>query len=207
MIIAARIRASAPVVVVAVAMIPWLTSGRTARADVVTDWNIKAGDIVSDARLPAPPCNRVLAIVQTTVFQAVNSITRRYPSDRVQIDVAAGASVDAAVAAANRATLVDLLPAQEAAIDAAYREALAKVADGSAKTAGIEAGNKAAAAVLASRAHDGADAAESYRPYSSAGVYVPTSIPLVTQWPHRQPWLMTSPSQFRPGPPLLGNRR
>jgi hypothetical protein len=30
---------------------------------------------------------------------------------------------------------------------------------------------------------------------------VPTVIPAVTQWPQRKPWLMTSPSQFRPGPP------
>ena len=27
----------------------------TAIADVVTDWNIKLGDIVTDARLPTPP--------------------------------------------------------------------------------------------------------------------------------------------------------
>ena len=34
-----------------------------------------------------------------------------------------------------------------------------------------------------------------------AGVYVPTDIPVVSQWPRCKPWLMTSPSQFRPGPP------
>src|SRR4029434_7405720 len=26
-------------------------------------------------------------------------------------------------------------------------------------------------------------------------------IPVVSQWPQRKPWLMTSPAQFRPGPP------
>jgi hypothetical protein len=30
---------------------------------------------------------------------------------------------------------------------------------------------------------------------------VPTVIPVVSQWPQRTPWLMTSPAQFRPGPP------
>jgi hypothetical protein len=33
------------------------------------------------------------------------------------------------------------------------------------------------------------------------GVYVPTVIPAVPQWPQRKPWLLTSPAQFRPGPP------
>ena len=35
-----------------------------------------------------------------------------------------------------------------------------------------------------------------------AGIYVPTVAPAVLQWPLRKPWLMTSPAQFRPGPPL-----
>jgi hypothetical protein len=78
---------------------------------------------------------------------------------------------------------------------------LAKIADGPAKTAGIAVGEQAAAAVLALRADDGAASAESYRPFTTAGVYVPTAIPAVPQWPQRKPWLMTSSAQFRPGPP------
>ena len=35
----------------------------------------------------------------------------------------------------------------------------------------------------------------------SACSTVPTVIPAVPQWPQRKPWLMTSPAQFRPGPP------
>ena len=30
---------------------------------------------------------------------------------------------------------------------------------------------------------------------------MPTVIPVAPQWPQRNPWLMTSPAQFRPGPP------
>ena len=44
-------------------------------------------------------------------------------------------------------------------------------------------------------------AAETYRPHTTAGVYVPTVIPVVPQWPQRKPWVMTSAAQFRPGPP------
>ncbi|MGH9936536.1 MAG: vanadium-dependent haloperoxidase, partial [Blastocatellia bacterium] len=172
-----------------------------ARADVVTDWNIKAGDVVVAARLGPQPANRALAIVHTAVYEAVNAITKRYPESRLKLEAAPGASVDAAVAAANHATLVKLAPSERAVIDNVYQAALATIADGPAKAAGIAVGEKAAAAVLALRSDDGANTVETYRPYTTAGVYVPTVIPVVPQWPQRRPWLMTSPAQFRPGPP------
>jgi hypothetical protein len=172
-----------------------------ARADVVTDWNIKAGEIVVDAKGAPPTAFRVFAITQTAVYEAVNAITKRYPASRLKLETAPGASLDAAVAAANRATLVKLVPSQQAAIETAYQAALAKVADGPAKAAGIALGEQAAASILALRADDGATGAESYRPFTTAGVYVPTVIPAVPQWPQRKPWLMTSAAQLRPDPP------
>jgi hypothetical protein len=111
------------------------------------------------------------------------------------------ASVAAAVAAANRAVLLRLIPSQQAAIDKAYGSALAASADGPANTAGIAVGEQAAAAVLAWRADDGAGAPERYRPATTAGAYVPTAIRAVSQRPQRKPWAMTSASQIRPGPP------
>jgi len=172
-----------------------------ARADVVTDWNVAAADITVAATPAAPPSNRTLALVQTAVYEAVNAITKRYPPDRVTLQVPPGASVDAAVAAANRSVLSRLVPSQQAAIDKAYAAALGAIADGPAKTAGITVGEQAAAAVLAWRADDGAATAEQYRPHTTAGVYVPTVIPAVPQWPQRKPWVMASCDQFRPGPP------
>ncbi|MGZ5430775.1 MAG: vanadium-dependent haloperoxidase, partial [Thermoanaerobaculia bacterium] len=62
-------------------------------------------------------------------------------------------------------------------------------------------GEKAAAGILALRLDDLVATGETYRPHTTAGVYVPTVIPAVPQWPQRKPWLMTSPAQFRPGPP------
>jgi hypothetical protein len=171
------------------------------RADVITDWSVRSGDIAVAAKLPPPLTTRLTAIVQSAVYEAVDAITRRYPSNRVNLDAAPGASVDAAVAAANRATLSSLVPSQQAAIDGAYETALASIPDGPAKAQGITVGEKAAAAILALRAGDGADAPESYRPRTTPGVYVPTVLPAVPHWPRRKPWLMASPDQFRPGPP------
>ena len=172
-----------------------------ASADAVTDWNLKAGEFVVEAKVGTPAANRVLAIVHTAVYEAVNAITRRYPAGELSLPAAQGASVDAAVAAANRATMTKLMPMQQAAIDMAYQAALAPIPDSPAKAAGIAVGEKAAAAVLAARAEDGAAAGETYRPHGAAGTYVPTATPLATQWPQRKPWLMTSAAQFRPGPP------
>ena len=179
----------------------WSVAARMAPADVVSEWNIKAGEIVVEARLLNPPASRVLAIVQTAVFEAANAITRRYPAGGLQLEAAPEASIEAAVAAANHVTLAKLLPDLQASVDTAYAAALAKIVDGPAKAAGVAVGEKAAAAILAMRAEDGATAGETYRPHTAAGVYVPTVMPAVPQWPQRKPWLMTSPSQFRPGPP------
>lgn len=171
------------------------------RADAVTDWNVKACDIAAPASFDTPTANRMLAVMHTAIYEAVNSISRRYPPTEVKLDAPAGASVEAAVAAAGRATLLAFAPAKATEIEAAYRAALASVPDGMAKTDGTRIGEQAAAAVLAARTFDVTAPAESYRPYTLPGVYVPTAIPLVSSWSQRKPWLMTSASQFRPGPP------
>jgi len=172
-----------------------------AMADVVTDWNVTAADITFAAGLGPPPANRTLAMVQTAVYEAVNAITKRYPPDRIAPATVSEASVGAAVAAANRAVLTRLVPSQQVAIDKAYASALAAVADGPSKTAGIAVGEQAAAAVFAWRAGDSVAAPEQYRPVTTAGAYVPTTIPAASQWPLRKPWVMISCDQFRPGPP------
>ncbi len=166
------------------------------RADVVTDWNHKAGEIMGEARLGTPPAVRVMAIVQTAVFDAASSAAKRVAAGRTQAD-----AVAAAVAAANRVTMSKLMPSQEAAIQAAYNSALAAIADGAAKSAGIAAGEEAAAAVLAARADDGAAGPEKYKPHAAPGVYVPTAVPAVPTWPQRKPWVIQSAAQFRPAPP------
>lgn len=160
-----------------------------ARADLITDWNIKAGQILMDAKMGTPPAVRVMAIVQTAVYEAAARVDPRQ------------ASLDAAVAAAHRVTLGKLVAGQQAAVDAAYQTALMQVADGPSRAAGILIGERAAAEVLAARAQDGADASESYRPHAAPGSYVPTAVPAAVQWVQRKPWLMSGAAQFRPAPP------
>ena len=172
-----------------------------AHADVVTDWNITAGEIVNASNITTPEANRAFAIVLTASYRAANSLTGRYGGAPAERRAGSAVSVEAAIAAAHRATLSALVPGQKPAIDKAYETALAKIADGAEKDAGIKVGEREAAATLAERAEDGAGAAESWRPRSAPGVYVPTVIPAVPQWPGRKPWLMSGAAQFRPAPP------
>jgi hypothetical protein len=177
-----------------------LTGVPGAHADVVTDANAKAADIVS--RLPAPPITvRMMAIVQVSVFEAVNAVTGRYPPQRAKLAPAPGASVEAAVAAATRTALSKLMPAQQAAIDADYQTLLASVSDGPAKAAGIALGEQAATAIVALCADDGVAAPDVYRPHTTAGVYVPTVGLAVPHWGKRRPWVLPRGDHFRPGPP------
>jgi hypothetical protein len=93
------------------------------------------------------------------------------------------------------------MPIKQREIETLYQASLTKIAAGRSKTKGIEVGEKAAVAILATRVDDGFETLETYRPYTIAGIYVPTVIPLASHWVQRKPWLMSSPSQFRPGPP------
>ncbi|MES2957747.1 MAG: vanadium-dependent haloperoxidase [Pseudomonadota bacterium] len=163
-----------------------------ARADAITDWNLKAGELIAESKLGTPPAVRAMAIVQTAAHEAVQALEQRGPAQP--------AALDAAIAAAHRAALLKLLPAQQAAIDAAFQAALTGVPEGAAKAAALAAGEQAAATVLARRADD-VIAPETYRPHTTAGAYVPTAAPAATQWALRKPWLMASTAQFRPAPP------
>jgi PAP2 superfamily len=177
-----------------------LTSAPGTWADVVTDANARAADVAS--RLPSTPVAvRVMAIVQVSVFEAVNAVSGRYPPQRAKLAPAPNASVEAAVAAATRTALAKLMPAQQPAIDADYKALLGRVPDGSAKTAGIALGEQAATAIVALCADDGALAPDVYRPHAAPGVYVPTIGPAVPHWGARRPWVMPRADHFRPGPP------
>ena len=172
-----------------------------AHADVVTDWNRTATRIAAEAKLPPPPANRAIAMVQTAVYAATNAITGRYTAATDALQAPQGASLEAAVAAANRTVLLKVMPTQQAAIDDAYAAALATLPDDAARRDGVALGEQAATQVLAARAHDVLPAVEQYRPLTQPGAYVPTALPLAIQWPGRTPWLMRDVRQLRPGPP------
>src|SRR5512140_2126910 len=80
-----------------------------APADVITDWNSTAADIVVEAKMGPPAENRVVAMVQTAVLEAVEDIYRNAGTRDGKPGPTPGASVEAAVAAASRTVLARLV--------------------------------------------------------------------------------------------------
>jgi hypothetical protein len=97
-------------------------------------------------------------------------------------------------------------PDKKADLDAILATALTGIPEGDAKANGIRLGYEAAAGIMALRASDGSDVAESYRPHTNPGLYVPTVVPVNSTAGAVTPWVMTSGSQFRPAaPPALNS--
>ena len=171
-----------------------------ARADVITDWNQKAIPIVVAYSLSAPSY-RDMAVVHLAMFTAVNSIEPMYRPYKVTFEAGRTTSKDAAAAVAAARVLVKLHPDAAPKVDPELTQYLAQIPEGPAKTAGIALGEKIGDSVYALRASDGADAPDSYRPRTAPGKYVGTTAVVAPMWGKVTPFVMTSGSQFRPGPP------
>jgi hypothetical protein len=184
-------------VLVVVALIAPASS---AFADVITDWDTKAVAVVT----PMPPYNgqRVIGMAHAAMFDAVNSIERRYRPYLVQLPAAPNTSKEAAAAAAAATVLASIDAKTAGEMKVALATYLTSIPDGTAKSDGIKLGETVAARVLEARANDGSQAPDAYRPRTTAGVYVPTPITAASMWPNMKPFTMTSPSQFRPQPPI-----
>jgi hypothetical protein len=184
--------------VAAAAVIAYIPSPR---ADVITDWNEKAVAYVTGKMAPAA-AQRVVTMVQVAMFDAVNSIDRRYRPYLTQLPAAATTSKEAAAAAAAGTVLASLHPQAEGEFRGAMAAYLATIPNSDAKAEGTKLGEAVAAKILEARAKDGADAPDPYRPKTKPGVYVPTAPMVSSTWPKLTPFAMTSQSQFRPAAPI-----
>lgn len=173
-----------------------------ALANVITDWDEKAVNIVQPGMVPPPPtAYRTIAILHTAMFDAVNSIEPRYKPYKVQLPASPDTSKEAAAASAAAAVLIKLVPDAGSDIQSTLTSYLGTLPDGEAKSKGIELGQEVAMRILEARANDGASAPDAYRPKTKPGVYIPTPITVGSQFPDVTPFALTSPSQFRPKPP------
>src|SRR5688572_4032060 len=148
-----------------------------ARADVITDWNVITSGLVAND-VGNNPRLRTLAMVHVAMSDAVNTVQNRYARVVATLPPAPGASAEAAAAAAARQILTQIYPEQKAKIEEAYAASLKAISEGPAKIDGIRLGVEAANAVLADRANDGTSVADTYRPHTAPGAYVPTTTPL-----------------------------
>ena len=156
---------------------------------------------------------RVMAIVQLSVFEAVNAITGEYePYLNPATAAAAGASVDAAVIIAAHRCLTNYFPAATVALDAARDLDLGAIPDGPAKTAGMAAGMAAANAMIALRATDGSAPPTTFIPSTTlAGDYQLTTgcaAGVFYNWQDVTPFGIPDATAFLLDPPAsLGSQR
>jgi hypothetical protein len=183
----------------------FLVSPAIARADVVLNWNATMLATVTGQSPFATA--RFAAITQLAVFEAVNAITGEYEPYLGTIIAPAGASPDAAAAAAAHAVLKYYFPAKAASLDAALAVSLAAITDGDSKADGIATGEAAAAAMIALRASDGSAVPAFYAPEpAQPGLWQPTpSCPAAGgtnfHWRDVAPFGVPAVDQFRLGPP------
>ncbi len=190
------------------------------RGNTIQDWNASALDIVRQwtttsndpyqgriVTAQPPLVARNLAMIHAAMFDAANAVTGQYHAYRVDLPPQVDASASAAAAAAafevakSLYSAVDEIAVWQASLD----ETLAQVPDGSAKTLGIELGQRVGKAILADRINDGAKGISTYAPTTEVGKwrrtfpdYLP---PLLSQWPKVKPFALTSGDEFRPAPP------
>lgn len=172
-----------------------------ARADAVADWNEKGVAAGYAARLSPDAQSRGLGIMHIAIFEALNSLQPRYTPYRKRLPVEAGTVPEAAAAAAAHQVLMRLYPDQAKELDAFFQAELAKLPEGAGKAAGVRLGERSAAAILAEREQDGANAPVTYRPVTQPGKWVPTVLPASTTWNAVKPFALKSGDQFRPPPP------
>jgi hypothetical protein len=194
-----------PHTVLAVLMIAAATA---ARADEVTDWNAIA--VAAMPTASPPVMSRVLAAMHGAMHDAVNSVEPRFRPYRFAVPANAGASKEAAAAAAAHGVLVAMVPPQKAVFDTALAGSLGKIAESGAKQDGVGVGRAVAQAMNAWRAADGFDAKASDKPGTAPGQWQrtpPGMVPgVLPQLGAVTPFVLKSARQFSaPGRPPLAS--
>ena len=188
-----------------------------AHANEVTDWEQVLFQAALSAGTPSLNLTRFSAIYNAAVFDAVNGIERRFTPIHVQPKGPRNASVRAAAVMAAYSILGKLYPSQKATFDARLVDSFAAIGGGAAAEShsaiaqGMAWGQTAADQIWDWRSNDGFFA--SIPPYvggTNAGQWRPTPSAFApgsgTNFVAMTPWVLRSPSQFRPyGPPPMGS--
>ena len=186
-----------------------------ARGDAVTDWNAHLEDALKNAAVSAGLQGRIAAIVHVAIYDAVNGIEPRYTPYFVRGHGPRNANASAAAIQAGYTTLKALFPAQATTLDAHLATSLAALPQqrhAHRRTSNGRAwGEYVANLVLNWRTNDGINApTPGYFGGNAPGLWRSIAVgtnadgtlpAIIPQMPTLEPFAMTSPDQFRPGPP------
>jgi RHS repeat-associated protein len=184
------------------------TITRTNPDDVILTWNHIALAAIQRENTPPPAAARVLGMVHTAMYDAVNAIEQKYGVYRVDASAPTGADEIAAAAEAAARVLKAIYPNQQAYFNAALDSSLLDGATAAASAAGIALGDIVAANIISWRQQDGSRNPAAFNPSTDIGDWQP-DLPnydgaLLPKWGSVTTFGLTSGSQFRPaGDPSL----
>jgi Ca2+-binding RTX toxin-like protein len=184
-------------------------------ADAVLTWNEYLAEIVQtdEGQMGPTRSSRAYAMMHVAIYDAVNAIDQTHTPFALTTTASPTASIDAAVAAAARAVINELYPAQQVLVDQWYADELALVADGQDEDDGVAIGELAAELCLDVREGDGSDAVKLYRPNKAVGHWRPDPTVLGTPqmaldpaWGAVKPFVINKTTDFPiPAPPALNS--
>lgn len=177
-------------------------SALTGSSPVVRDWNL----ITAQVATPPPTVTRSWTLVHIAIFDAVNSIQRRYDPYAVCQTAPAGASAEAAAVQAAYRVLARRYPTAIATLDGHRATSLAAIPEGPAKNAGIALGDSVGNQIYDLRINDKInDPGPPYVPGTGPEAYQLTppafAPPVNTGVANWVPFALESVSQFRPEGP------
>lgn len=177
------------------------------RADIVTDWNSAALDIIRTSAIDPFNASRDLAILQVSIMDAVNGVNRQDAAFYVNGSALAGSSAGAAAAAAGLNVMTALF-GNNAAFNTLYANQIAALGGTTTPVNnGVTWGNFVANTVVAYRSSDGASVANPpFAGSNTQGKWRPTppafqTQPLLPGWGNVAPFALNTGAQFRPNGP------
>jgi PAP2 superfamily len=184
-----------------------LASALPAHADTICEWMDFAERVANPTGAPpssarTPEHEHAVTQVALAMFEATNAIDRRYESYLKMPVAVEAASADAAAITAAYTVLSAHFPTQKTSLDDNYTLAMSSFTDTKTREAGRTIGEAAAKLALAVGGIDPAVVQVPYRPRTTAGVYVPTALPVFEPFTTAfKPWVLPSVDAVRPPPP------
>jgi hypothetical protein len=137
------------------------------RADIALEWNALALEVSRGRNESAPEASRTMAILHTSIYDAVNGIVGSHtPYGSTGVNLG-GASIHAAASQAAYTALSQIY-GSSAPFQSLYDTQMAGIASGQARTDGMNWGSNVATTILNMRVGDGASSANA--PYTVSSV-------------------------------------
>jgi hypothetical protein len=176
--------------------------------NAVVRWNDAALAAIRTNRTPPPRVARILAILHTAMFDAVNGIRPEYEHWLVPPTAPAAANRRAAAAQAAHDVLAATYPKQAPDFAQALATELAQLPNNPARQQGIAWGAHVAAAALADRANDGSTEVAIYLGSTAPGMWRPTVSfggnvlgAMLPAWGNVTPFAVADIGALQPPPP------